>query len=80
MAGASIQVENMEVRYGKHKPKAEAIGTQRGYSYQEPEEEPVVEPPPAQSAPKRLAEGVLERLDSIILEAVLLKQEILRSR
>lgn len=61
-------------------PKAEAIGAQRGYAYQEPEEDPVVGAPLAPSAPSRLAAGVLERLDSIILEAVLLKQEILRSR
>lgn len=52
-------------------PKAEAIGARRGYEYESPEEEPLPRegPPP----------GILERLDSIILEAVMLKKEIMRT-
>ena len=56
-------------------PRAEDIGAQRGYTYEEPDDEPYqMDLPPA--AP-RLNSGILERLDSIIMEAVMLKKEIM---
>lgn len=52
-------------------PEAEAIGARRGYEYEPPEDEPL----PREELPP----GILERLDSIILEAVMLKKEIMKT-
>ena len=51
-------------------PEAEAIGAQRGYEYESPEDEPL----PRDGPPR----GILERLDNIILEAAMLKREIMK--
>lgn len=55
-------------------PKAEAIGARRGYEYEPPEDEEEEEAPRGGPPP-----GILERLDSIILEAVMLKKEIMKT-
>ncbi len=55
-------------------PKAEAVGGRMGYDYQDPEPEPRWEA----STPQRQDGSILDRLDAIILEAVMLKQEIMR--
>lgn len=61
-------------------PEAEDIGARRGYAYEEPDKEPATEEPGLPRRPQRMnPAAVLERLDSIILEAVMLKQEITRS-
>ena len=58
-------------------PNAERIGKEQGYEYEPPKDDPLMNeweaaregPPP----------GILERLDSIILEAVMLKREIMKT-
>ena len=52
-------------------PQAEAIGRQRGYEYEKPEPEAV-----EVTGVTGRALGLAERLDNIILEAIMLKQEI----
>lgn len=59
-------------------PRAETIGAQRGYSYEEPEEEFFEDEQFPASVPKSVS-SILDRLDSIILEAVMLKQELSRT-